>query len=161
MPGLFSASGTRYTAATAPTTPVVDPDPLLTLTADVYTDARYPSEEARGATAARDATSRRLWKKSGATVRTSALAALFPTATITGVLPAVGPAAGGTAVTITGTNLDGVTAVSLGGVVATSRVNVNSTTITCVTGAHAAGAVTVIAADDSGNATLPTGFTYE
>jgi large repetitive protein len=50
--------------------------------------------------------------------------------TVTGVSPNSGPAAGGTAVTITGTGFTGATAVEFGTTAATGLVVVNSTTIT-------------------------------
>lgn len=81
--------------------------------------------------------------------------------TITSLDVTSGSTAGGTAVTITGTNLDEITSVKFGGSSATSVVVVNSTTITCVTPAHAAGAVDVVIADADGTeATLAGGYTY-
>ena len=68
-------------------------------------------------------------------------------------------AAGGDAVTIIGTNLDGVTGVTFGGTAATSVVVVNSTKVTCVSPAKAAGAHAIVIIDDAtpalsgGNAT--------
>jgi len=81
-------------------------------------------------------------------------------ATVTLIAPATGDAAGGTAVTITGTNLTHATGVTFGGVAASSFVVVNATTITCVTPAHAAGAVNVVVLDSGGNVTSVGGFTY-
>ena len=85
-------------------------------------------------------------------------------ATVTATLtaPATGAAAGSTAVTITGTNFstDGTTTVTIGGVAATSVVVVNSTTITAVTGAHAAGAVNVVVVSGGSTGTETNGYTY-
>lgn len=81
-------------------------------------------------------------------------------ATVTGISPATGDAGGGTAVTLTGTKLYGVTAVTFGGSAATSVVVVSATSVTCVTPAHAAGAVTVVVTDDGGAITKTTFFTY-
>lgn len=81
-------------------------------------------------------------------------------ATITAVTPATGAAAGGTSVTITGTNFTRATAANLGGSALTSFTVVNDTTITGVTSAHAAGAVTATVVDPDGNATKTTAFTY-
>lgn len=53
-------------------------------------------------------------------------------ATVTSIAPPFGTQAGGTAVTITGTNFTGVTSALVGGVPVTSFVQVNSTTITGV-----------------------------
>ena len=64
--------------------------------------------------------------------------------TVSSVSPATGNALGSTPVTITGTNFTGATAVTFGGNAATGVVVVNSTTITCNTPAHAAGAISVL-----------------
>jgi hypothetical protein len=63
----------------------------------------------------------------------------------------------GTVITITGINLTGATAVSFGGIAASSFTVVNPTTITAVVGAGASGNVNVTTL--GGAATLP-GFTY-
>ncbi|MHC4942090.1 MAG: IPT/TIG domain-containing protein [Planctomycetota bacterium] len=82
--------------------------------------------------------------------------------TVSSVTPADGPVAGGTAVTISGADFTTTpdTSVSFGGTAATSIVVVNSTTITCTTPAHAAGAVDVTVTNSNGSDTLPGGFTY-
>ena len=59
--------------------------------------------------------------------------------TVTGVNPANGPTAGGTGVTITGTNLTAATAVSFGGTAATTFTVNSATQITATAPAHAAG----------------------
>ncbi|MEY3142913.1 MAG: hypothetical protein RLY21_1406, partial [Planctomycetota bacterium] len=87
----------------------------------------------------------------------------FAEPTVTAVSPATGPAAGGTAITITGTNFyNGATnaAVSIGGVPATNVTVVNSTTITATTPAGAPGVGLVSVTTPSGTATLASGFTY-
>lgn len=63
---------------------------------------------------------------------------------ITDLDPNSGLAAGGTAVTITGTAFGGTTGVTFDGTPATSVVVVSSTEVTCVSPAHAAGTVRVI-----------------
>ncbi|MDP9130212.1 MAG: IPT/TIG domain-containing protein, partial [Candidatus Binatota bacterium] len=72
--------------------------------------------------------------------------------TVTGVSPGGGPIAGGTAVTISGTNFTGTTSVLFDGTAAISFSVVNSTTITALAPAHAFGPVdiTVIAFGGSG-----------
>ena len=75
-------------------------------------------------------------------------------------VPALGLTHGGTAVTLTGANLTGVTSVTFGGAAATSVVVVNATTITCITPAHARGLVDIVATNTYGSATLANGFTY-
>ena len=64
--------------------------------------------------------------------------------TVSSVSPNIGPVAGGTAVTITGTNFAAGATVTFGGTAATNVVVVSSTSITATTPAHAAGAVTVM-----------------
>jgi hypothetical protein len=84
-----------------------------------------------------------------------------PAPTVTGISPASGTAAGGTAVTITGTGFQAGAAVSLGGTPATGVTVMSSTTITATTPAHATGTVSVIVTNsDSQSGTLTQGFTY-
>lgn len=72
-----------------------------------------------------------------------------------------GPAAGGTNVTITGTGFVATPTVTFGGTSATNVVLVNSTTITCTTPAHAAGAVNVVVTNpDTQTGTGTNAFTY-
>ena len=77
--------------------------------------------------------------------------------------PASGLISGGTAVTITGINLNGTTAITFNGVAATSIVVVNSTTLTCVTPAYAGSTpnlVDVQVTTGIGNADKKLGFYY-
>ena len=74
--------------------------------------------------------------------------------------PAEGPAAGGTDVEISGSDFEGVTAVTFGGVAATSFEVVDETTILAVAPAHAAGAVDVVVTDPNGTDTEVGGYTY-
>lgn len=83
-----------------------------------------------------------------------------PTVTVTNVSPVFGPDAGGTAVTITGTDFLSGATVDFGGSAATSVVVASSTSITCVTPAHAAGAVTVSVTDSDGTGSLANAYTY-
>jgi hypothetical protein len=76
------------------------------------------------------------------------------------ISPVTGVQAGGTAVTITGTNFTGATAASIGGTNITSFVVVNDSTITGVSAAHAAGLVNVIVVHANGNGTATGVFTY-
>ncbi len=80
--------------------------------------------------------------------------------TISSVNPNQGPSVGGTAITIVGTSLTGTSAVTIGGVAATSVTVVNSTTVTAVTPAGTAGAKTVSATTPGGTANLANGFTH-
>ncbi len=81
--------------------------------------------------------------------------------TVTSVSPNNGPAAGGTAVTITGTNYAAGATVKFGSTAATNVTVVNSTTITATTPAGSAGAVTVTVTNSNGlSGSLASGFTY-
>ena len=80
--------------------------------------------------------------------------------TVTAITPNTGPPAGGTAVTITGTDFTGATAVTIGGIAVTSFTVVNSTTLTTTTPAHAAGKVDVAVTTPSGTATGAGLYTY-
>ena len=84
-----------------------------------------------------------------------------PTPTVTMVTPGSGPLAGGTSVSITGSNFTGATAVTFGGIAATSFSVNGSGTIVATTPAHAAGAVNVAVTTPSGTFTLTNGFTYQ
>ncbi|HEV2397944.1 MAG TPA: IPT/TIG domain-containing protein [Candidatus Sulfotelmatobacter sp.] len=80
--------------------------------------------------------------------------------TVTSVSPNSGTTAGGTAVTITGTNFAAGATVTFGGTAATGVTVVNSTTITATTPAHAAGAVAVAVTVNGQTGSLANGFTY-
>lgn len=83
-----------------------------------------------------------------------------PTVTAGGVSPNSGPATGGTVVTITGTNFNGVTTgVTFGGISASFTVS-SLTSIIATTPAHTAGAVDVAVTTGTGTATAPAAFTY-
>jgi hypothetical protein len=86
----------------------------------------------------------------------------LPTPTITGLDPTSGTKAGGTTVTITGSNfVSGATTVTIGGNSATGVSVTNATTLTAVTPANAnTGAVDVVVATSAGSATLAGGYTY-
>ena len=79
--------------------------------------------------------------------------------TLTSLNPTTGPTAGGTTVTIDGTNLGGASSVTFGGTAATITANTSSQ-ITVTTPAGAAGAVNVVVTTVGGSATLPSGYTY-
>lgn len=85
-----------------------------------------------------------------------------PAPTVTSVLPTAGALAGGTSITITGTDFVSGASVTVGGV-ACSSVNVNSaTSITCTTGAHSAGATDIIVTNaDTQSGTGSGLYTYQ
>ncbi|MGA9882350.1 MAG: FG-GAP-like repeat-containing protein [Candidatus Acidiferrales bacterium] len=86
-----------------------------------------------------------------------------PVLTVSGVSPNSGPAAGGTSVTITGTDFTGVTAVMFGSAAATSFTVVSTTQITATSpAAGAAGAVDVKVTTSAGTSATSAAdeFTY-
>ncbi len=84
-----------------------------------------------------------------------------PAPTVTGISPTSGTTAGGTPVTITGTNFQTGATVSLGGTAATGVTVTPPNTINATTGAHAAGLVNVVVTNpDSQSGTLTNGYTY-
>jgi uncharacterized repeat protein (TIGR01451 family) len=83
------------------------------------------------------------------------------TPTIASITPATGPPAGGTPITITGTNFTPGATVTIGGLMATSVVVVDATTITAVTPAHAPGTVEVTVTAGLRSVTRTGGFQYQ
>jgi len=81
--------------------------------------------------------------------------------TVSNILPASGTSAGGTSVTIVGTNFVSGASVTIGGTACANLVVSSSTIISCVTPAHAAGAVDVVVTNPNTQAgTLSGGFTF-
>ncbi len=81
--------------------------------------------------------------------------------TLTAVAPALGPAAGGTTVTLTGTGFRSGLTVQFGGAAATGITVASATSATCTAPAHAAGPVDVVVANaDAQSATLAQSFSY-
>ena len=74
--------------------------------------------------------------------------------TLSGVTPAAGPVSGGTAITLTGTNLDGATSLTVGGAAAANLVVVSATRLTAVTPAGSTGARDIVVTTPRGVATL-------
>lgn len=68
--------------------------------------------------------------------------------TVVSVSPTSGPAAGGTTVTVDGTNFSASPTVSIGGSACTPVTRVDATKLTCNTGSHAAGAGQVVVTND-------------
>jgi hypothetical protein len=84
------------------------------------------------------------------------------TPAVTAVSPSSGPTAGGTAVVITGTNFTGTSAVTFGGIPATSFIINSPTQITAVDPAGTAGIANVLVTAPGGTSTVSTSdqFTY-
>ncbi len=84
-----------------------------------------------------------------------------PTPTVTAISPNSGPVAGGTSVTITGTNFTGATTVAIGGAAATNVTVIGAgTSITATTPAGTAGTASVMVATPGGASATNALFTY-
>lgn len=153
--GLYNAAGTRLTTSSILTTAYAPParDVKKSITVDVYESFHLPGESSG------EGTGRRLKFRAGSVHKQGEIDDAFPVATITSVSPTAAAAAGGTAITITGTYLDGVTAGALGGTALTSVVVVSPTRVTAVTPAKSAGTYALTLTDDSGTATLAAAIT--
>lgn len=151
---LYKADGTLIKKGTFPASAV--PDAPMRITADVYETKAYGPGDGRP-----EGSRRHLLYQAGTVVLQSEIDRLFaPAATVTTISPATGPAAGGTTVTIKGTRLAGVTAVSFGATPGTELKVVTDTELRVKTPAGTAGAVNVVVAADSGNVTKSGAFTY-
>ena len=82
-----------------------------------------------------------------------------PVPTVASVSPTTGSTAGGTAITITGTDLTGATAITVGGAACTN-VTASSTSATCTTPAGTAGTASVEVTTPGGTSSANTLFTY-
>ena len=96
----------------------------------------------------------------GSATFTSGFTYLAAIPTVTAISPGSGPQAGGTSVTITGTDLAGATAVTFGGSAASGFTVNSATQITATTPAHAAGAVDVAVTAPGGSAILTNGYAF-
>lgn len=92
-------------------------------------------------------------QQGGPSASSGAAAAASPSPTIAGVTPDNGPSAGGTWVTISGSGLNGVQAVSFGGVPA-QFVPVSDSSVRALAPAHAAGTVDIQVTTASGTTLL-------
>ncbi|HEY2300790.1 MAG TPA: IPT/TIG domain-containing protein [Acidimicrobiales bacterium] len=93
-------------------------------------------------------------------VRKDQWGTLAATPEVDSIQPTGGPQAGGTGVTIRGSGLIGSTGVTFGGTAATGFVVNSDATVTCITPAHAAGAVPVVVLNPRGNVTAAEQFTF-
>lgn len=80
--------------------------------------------------------------------------------TVTGCSPSMGPSAGSTSITLTGTGFLSGATVTVGGASATSVVIVSATSITCVTPAGSAGYANIVVTQGGDTGTLTNGFFY-
>lgn len=153
--GIFNAAGTRITKATFPTTAIPAADLPKVLSADLYETKSYGAQDPKP-----EGSIKEVFLKAGTVLTQKQIDAMFPTAKITKVTPANGPAVGGTVVTIEGEHLDGVTSVTFGGTPGTALTVLSPRKLRVTTPAKAAGAVTVAVVDDSGTQSKPNGFTF-
>jgi glucose/arabinose dehydrogenase len=79
---------------------------------------------------------------------------------VSSVSPAAGPLAGGTVVTISGSNLSGASAVQFSGVAATAITPVSATQVNATAPAHAAGVVDVRVTTPGGKSAIVSGDNY-
>lgn len=135
----------------AKTTIVVQPQ-LRTIDETIYDHFTLPGKKTHDG-------DRKIKYRVGQVVSQAEIDALYPAGTFTSITPATGPIAGGTDVTIKGTNFSGVTAVTIG-VACTNVVVVDDETVTCTTGATTAGAKDVVLTDDAGTITGTGAYTY-
>ena len=152
----YNAAGTRLTETTfnALLTNPDDAPVLKKVTANIF----QSYTEGEGAGGFEKAS--RLAFVAGQVVDQDMVDGLFKTATFASITPASGLAAGGTAVTIKGTDFSGTAGVTIGGNAATNFKVVDNTTITCTTAAHTAGATAVVIQDDAGDVTAAGAFTF-
>jgi formylglycine-generating enzyme required for sulfatase activity len=149
---------------------------------DWYSGAYYASSPSTNPLGPKTGTSRTLrggaWGSSSSAIRASFRTATVPSnssgsigfrvvrtagfgsPTLASLSPFAGPVGGGTAITLTGTNLSGATSVTVGGADATALVVLNSTTVTAITPPGVAGAATVAITTPGGTATLPGAYIY-
>ena len=98
---------------------------------------------------------------SGLVEQVTSYSGLIPPApTVASILPTSGSTAGGTSVTITGTDFTGATAVTIGGSAATGVTVLNATTITATTPAGGAGTASVLVTTSGGTNTANMLYTY-
>jgi hypothetical protein len=88
------------------------------------------------------------------------LASAIPAPSVTGISPSSGDGAGGTTVTITGSNLQFTTAVTFDGVPATSVSVTGPNSVTCVAPARGPGPVDVALTTTSGSGTKANAYSY-
>ena len=84
----------------------------------------------------------------------------LPDPTVTAISPTSGTSAGGTTVTLTGTNFTAQTQVTVGGSACTPVTPTGSTSLTCSTPSGTAGAVNVVVTNVNAKSTLTSGYTF-
>jgi hypothetical protein len=153
---LVNAAGTLLSKTPGGTVleSVAETDPQIRVKVNVYRDTPYDNVDY-------PTQMKQLAFRAGQIIRQSKWDAEFTAPTISGITPAVGPAAGGTAVTVTGTGFTTGATVAVGGTAGTSVVVVSDEKLTFATPAKTAGAYDVTVTTAGGTATEEDGFTYE
>jgi hypothetical protein len=181
-PGGTNAANTLFTYVAPPTLTNVSPNTgstaggtVVTLTGTNFTGATNVTFDGTAATSVRNVTATSitcdtpagtagaksvLVTTTGGTNAANTLFTYVAPPTLTSVSPNTGSTAGGTVVTLTGTNFTGATSVTVGGTAATSVQNVTATSITCNTPAGTAGAKSVLVTTPGGTNAANTLFTY-
>lgn len=153
---LFSQDGTRLSKTAFQGLATSATVTSYTLTAPIYEQYAVEGET----TPFTQPEGYRLKYPIGAVLTQPQIDAMYAAATIGTLSPATGTTAGGTTVTIPGTNFTIGSTVTFGGTNATSVIVASPSLITCVTPAKTAGAVNVVVTTDSGAATKTSGYTY-
>jgi len=96
----------------------------------------------------------------GTATGTNVYTYVYPAPSVTSVTPSTGTMAGSTTVTIIGTNFVGASGATFGGTAATGVSVINTTAVSAITPAHAAGAVNVLVTTPNGTATGTNAYTY-
>ena len=148
----FIITGTNLTGATSVTVGGVAATSVVVVSATSIT-AQTPAGKAGAKSVA-------VTTAGGTATKAKAFTYVVPVPTITSIAPTSGTTLGGTAFTITGTNLTGATRVKVNGVAATNVVVVSATSITAKTPKGTAGAKSVTVTTAGGTATKAGGFTY-
>jgi hypothetical protein len=149
-----NASGTRVTKTSMKAAMTEVPQAkVYTANVDYYVHDQLEGETAveRG---------KRLAVRAGTTISEAEVDALFATGRVDSITPATGPAAGGTVVTIKGSNLAGASGVTFGGTAGTAFSQLSNGSLRVTTPAKTAGAYPVVVQDDAGDITVANGFTY-
>jgi len=154
----ITITGTNFTGATSVKVDGVAATSVVVLSATSIT-ARTPAAKSTTSVGNVGAKSVTVTTPKGTATKANGFTYLaLPT--ITSVSPSSGITLGGTAFTITGTNLTGATSVTVNSVAATNVVVVSATSITAKTPAGTAGAKSVAVTTAKGTATKASAFTY-
>ncbi|MFI1012661.1 IPT/TIG domain-containing protein [Streptomyces sp. NPDC020965] len=152
--GLYRENGTRITKAAFPAVPLDDPP--VRVTEDIYVSEPYGKGDGRP-----EGSKLFMLYPAGTVLLRSVVDRLFTEAAVTGISPAAGPAVGGTVVTITGSHLDGVSAVTFGNAPGTELRVRSAAELSVKTPPGGPGTVAVELTHDSGSVSKADAFTYD